>query len=658
MTLSAKEWQTELKLSLKHEDDWRKRGREVNKRYRLEDRKDQNFNILWANTETLKPVLFSQTPKPDIRRRWKEEDKLARDIAVALERGMEYTLESYDFEEVAERVIHDYLLPGRAIARVRWIPKFKTFRPKQRLEIVFQRDENNQVILENDEPIQMLLDPNGEIVEDAEKDEEGFFIFGDEEKEKVFEEVKCEYVHWEDYAQSRAKIWTDVTWVAFRTFMDVDELKESFPKKWRDIPLEHKETTEEKVEEEFLKRGEIWEIWDKDTRKVYVIAKGLDDFLKKIDDPYNLQGFFPIPEPLYSVKSNDTLIPIPEFTLYQDQANELDEITLRINKLVEALRVRGIYAGSEKSVVNGLFDADENELIPVEDFTAITEKGGLSRIIEWVPIEAIGKTLAHLFAKRNELLDTIFQITGLSDIFRGASDPRETRGAQEIKQQSASRRLLPRQRQVQRFFRDIIRLKTEIMAEKFDLDTISLISGIPLPPQAEQVLRDDDIRSFRIDIETDSTVAADVNQDKQDVLEFIGAISQMSSLFQLAKSNTDRQIIKEILLWGLRRYKAGRRVEDLLESIGEQPDQPQPDPATIKAQSDAQIAQAEQQRKAQETQTKLELQQRETDAKINRENAEAEAKIRLMEREAEAEQRRKDRLNEAKIDAALRPTVQ
>lgn len=76
-----------------------------------------------------------------------------------------------------------------------------------------------------------------------------------------------------------------------------------------------------------FKQAELWEIWHKPKRQRLWIAIGHDKVVRTDDDPLGLSGFFRVPCPLYVVKSNSSsMVPIPEFTLYEDQADELDRL--------------------------------------------------------------------------------------------------------------------------------------------------------------------------------------------------------------------------------------------------------------------------------------------------------------------------------------------
>ena len=58
----VKRWLLELKLADKREAEWRKKSARVWDRYRQKDAKKHSFNILWANTETLRPAVYNSLP--------------------------------------------------------------------------------------------------------------------------------------------------------------------------------------------------------------------------------------------------------------------------------------------------------------------------------------------------------------------------------------------------------------------------------------------------------------------------------------------------------------------------------------------------------------------------------------------------------------------
>src|SRR5690242_6840481 len=125
-------WLREIDLSSGHEKEWRERAEKIVKRYREEDRKAQadmnftesRFNVLYANTEVLKGVMYQRTPVPDVRRRFLDKDPIARSVAQILQRTISYLVDAYDFDDVMECIVLDVLLPGRGVAVVKYIPTF------------------------------------------------------------------------------------------------------------------------------------------------------------------------------------------------------------------------------------------------------------------------------------------------------------------------------------------------------------------------------------------------------------------------------------------------------------------------------------------------------------------------------------------------------
>ncbi len=94
----------------------------------------------------------------------------------------------------------------------------------------------------------------------------------------------------------------------------------------------------------------IYEIWDKEQGKVFWVSKSMGEILDEKDDPLQLEGFFPCPKPMYATLTTDSLEPVPDFVLYQDQAKQLDTLADRIDGFINALKVRGVYDASEESI--------------------------------------------------------------------------------------------------------------------------------------------------------------------------------------------------------------------------------------------------------------------------------------------------------------------
>jgi hypothetical protein len=208
-------------------------------------------------------------------------------------------------------------------------------------------------------------------------------------------------------------------------------------------------------------------------------------------------------------------------------------------------------------------------MIPAHNWQSFSEKGGFRGTIDFVPIESTAQVLVGMYQERIRLIQSIFELTGISDIQRGSSDPRETKGAQMLKAQFSSLRLMPRQKKVQRFVRDIFRLMAEVIGEVFSPETMTKMTGIPVTQEILDLLRDDD--SYQIEVETDSTVLPDEAADKAAVAEYLQAIGGFMQL--TAQGGIPREVALKILLWASRRFKVSREIEDLIEALPPPQDQ-------------------------------------------------------------------------------------
>lgn len=582
-------WLDQITRAKQRESVWRNRAKEIQELYDGEkENRAKSFNVLWANTQTLLPSLYSDIPKPEIRNRWYADNPIAKAVSTVLERGIEYSLDFLNVDRIATEAVLDYLVPGRATIRVRYRPFFGEGDP-----VKFQVEQGEDgALTANGKPV----DEDTEILGES----GALYINGPGEERKVYEEVFFEHVYWEDFLHGEAKKWARVPWVAFRHELTKEDLKEQYGRaKAASVAMTSNGDNEEAT-------AEVWEIWDKVARKVCVVSEGTDDFLERIADPLQLEAFFPCPEPAYSVPRSGSLLPKPEYTLYQHLADEVDELTQRIQSVANAIRGRGAYPKEMGELMNLLEDSSDGELIPVENWSMFMEKGGLAGVVDWLPVKEMAEALVVLVRERNNAMQTIYEITGISDILRGTTDPRETARAQGLKAQFGTRRLRLKQRDIQRMFRDVYRLMAEIMAEHFDAQTFTLISGIPVTEQHVKLMNNDVLRTFSIDIETDSTIAADEQKEKQDVMEFMGAMGQMMQGSEALSKQLGPDATKGLVLAAVRRFKFSREVEDLIRNSKPPPPQPTPE-QQLDAQKEQRLAmegQAREQSRAQEVQAK------------------------------------------------------
>ena len=218
------------------------------------------------------------------------------------------------------------------------------------------------------------------------------------------------------------------------------------------------------------------------------VAEGCEDILDEDEPHLDLEGFFPCPKPAYGVVQPGSLIPVPEVLQYKDQLDEVNSLTGRIHALSEALVAKGFYPAGGGELADAIETALKMNtpgvvMVPISNWAAF---GGSKETIIWMPIETIAATITQLVAVRKQTIDDIYQVTGLSDIMRGATDARETLGAQQLKTQYGSTRIRDKQQEMVRIARDLVQITSEIITEVFKPETIVRMSQTQLPTKAMQ----------------------------------------------------------------------------------------------------------------------------------------------------------------------------
>ena len=93
----------------------------------------------------------------------------------------------------------------------------------------------------------------------------------------------------------------------------------------------------------------------------------------------------------------------------------------------------------------------------------------------------------------------------------------------------------------------------------------------PTWEQITKILRDDKLRGFRVDIETDSTVMPDAAAEQQNRIELLTAISGfVTGIAPAVQSGAiPMDLAKEMLSFGVRAFKVSPQLEDALDQIGQ-----------------------------------------------------------------------------------------
>jgi len=563
---------------------WEGRVQKILKRYRDDYRDgrrgyaEARFNILWSNVQVLKEATYNRKPKADVSRRFRDQDPVGRVAALLLERALEFEIDHYpDYDATITGCVLDRFLGGRGTAWVRYEPHFRAAETGG-------DDDGVQVTEDTDEPDEQL----------------------------DYECAPTDYVHWRDFGHTTARTWEEVTAVWRRVYMSRAQCVKRFGEEMgRKIPLDstpQDENGRKNADAAETSKACIYEIWDNETQSAIWVSKSLNEILDERPDPLGLEGFFPCPKPMYATTTSDSLVPIPDFTLYQDQANELDILADRIDGLVKALQVKGVYDAAIPELRRIFSEGGNNDLLPVNNWMAFAEKNGLKGAIDIVDIAPIAKTLVDAYGAMEQVKNQVFEIMGLADIMRGSSDPGETLGAQQIKAQYGGLRLRGYQKQVAQFATSLLQMKAHIICTKFAPQTILLMGGArELAQQDQQYIEpalqllmgdrlmdpnadtENPLRSFRIEVAADSLIQIDENADKQSRMEFLTATGAfMEKAVQIGSVAPEMMpLMLEMLKFGVTGFKVGKTIEgafddtaqkitQMLQMKAQQP--PQPDP--------------------------------------------------------------------------------
>lgn len=612
---------------------WEARTTKIIRRYRDDNRNSDNlnsarFNILWSNVQTLMPAVYARMPKADVTRRFSDNDPVGRVASLLLERSLDFEIEHYsDFRSTMRYAVEDRFLGGRGTAWVRYDPH----------------------IVEQEVEVTETVGPGSG--EGAPQNQAAGQEAAPEQID--YECSPCDYVHWKDYGHTPARTWEEVGQVWRWVYMGKEALEERFGKKLaKKIPLDSgPDPLGKNIDKNRNDKAKICELWDKDTETVYWFSKSLPEFLDTREDPLELEGFFPCPKPLLATTTSDSLVPIPDFVLYQDQAEELDILSDRIDGLVKALRMRGVYDSSQPALQRLLTEGENNTLIPVDKWAAFAEKGGLKGTIDLLPLDVLGQALLNAYQARTEIKGQIYEITGISDIIRGETAASETATAQQIKGQYAGLRLKSMQESVAMFASELLRLKAQVMCAKYQPETILKYAAADqlsdtdkqMIPEALQLMSKSPLRSFRIEVAADSLVQIDEQQNKQDRLEFLKAFGDfMAQAVPAGQAIPEMGApLMEMAKYAVAGFKQARAIEGTIDTALEQLKAKAADPNKPPS-PEAQKVQAEQQGKQAELQANTQIKQAEMAQEAQAEQARlaSQEHIRQMELDADAEAKR------------------
>jgi hypothetical protein len=572
-----KYWKREITNARKYREDYDEEVEECTEIYENctgdgVEYADERYPIFWANVQTLRPLIYSNLPQADVRRRYGSKNPVARLSSIMLERATNYFMETENATVAFEQARDDALIGGWGVVKVRF---------------------------------------EANIITDGEGNED---VAG--------KSIKFDFIPYKDYLCSPAKIEQLVRWRAYRHMMDKEELKSLFGNKANETSLSASilEDEEEDDDCELFKRAEVWEIWDKTSGKVIFWSDGYKNgLLSSEDDVYNLQGFFPSPAPINLGKVNSEVLPVPPYRMYKTQAEELNRTCDRIVNIIDQIKAGGLYnAVLEAADVVDMMNNADGEWSAVKFDPSVN----ITNLIYQKDLVALANVLSVLRTQKIELIEEIRDITGISDIVRGTSKASETATAQKLKSNFAVSRIQPQQQAMSVFIRDIVRIVAELIAENWTGEELAEICSMQILDQAEmeqkiaqatrerelapeelkkltalvqeeqdkktktemavtdnmlmqveKLLQSDKLRGYSIDIETETTVQADSEQLKQDRIEYANTMTNLIGAYapMVDAGILPLEAMQAVIGFVSRPFKVGRELEEAFEMIGERP---------------------------------------------------------------------------------------
>lgn len=626
-------WNSELEASEKFLRKFHKQGVKIVQRYiddrgssasHVDDNSAFRLNLFNSNVRTMQDMLYSALPKIETGRTFEDaDDDQARVAGVIMERllNRDVTTHECEYDSMLKSVLQDRLLPGLGVARVRY-----DFEERE-IEV----------------PPQM--DPMGNILVD-----------GYTTTEMVKEEAITEYYHWQDVRWGWARSFAEIPWIAYRSHHSKESVENRFGAKiakalqYKKQIVSTDKSLSNREDDSPRKEAEIWEIWDKTTKKVYWYSEGYERLLDTKDDPLKLKDFFPSPEFLIANPTTSLYRPTADFHLCQDLYNEIDSLQYRISLLTSAVKAVGVYDASCDGLKRMMKEGFENDLIPVDDWAMFAENGGIQGVVNWMPIMDIVNAVDKLRELRDETIGLLQRISGMSDVMQGGlQNQYEGVGQTQIKAQFGSVQVQALQDNFAKFIAGLMQLKAEIICKHFQPETIAKEANVQfmfdkeLTGPAIQLLKQPDMAGLRIKVRPEQVAMVDYARLKVERTEFLTAMATfMQSASPLMEIEPGAMpFLIEMLKWTMSGFKGSGEIEGVLDKAIEMAQQkaqaeaenPPEDPAAKEAEMAQQAEQAKLQGELQKIQAKsqADTQLRQVDAQADMQTLQVTAQAKQAE---------------------------
>jgi len=398
----------------------------------------------------------------------------------------------------------------------------------------------------------MLLDTSGNSIplDQALQDDEGYYIERDEIVDVENEKVCLEPVLYRDFlVDPDVRFWWQVKRIAFAEHYSPREFERIFGKaSLLTLPKDYAEGDNNAADKR--RYITVFEYWDKYEKDCKWFVDGGTDFIRpkgyyepdkyeEGEQPnglYDLEGFYPCPEPLVFNKTTDEFWPTPEFLQITEILDDIHNIFSRMVSATRSIRNRLLFDAGVDSLQALINEAMEGDAIGVPNLAqSLNSAGGsLDAVVQYIPVGPVIESLNQLYTALEQRLNTLYKLTGTSDLLQGLiTDPTQrTFGERQMTEKYALNQIAEPQRKMAEFVRNCYELLCEVALKNFnDASLDKYIMPQTLQPEDQQryqaalSLLKNDWKRFRVDLETDSTIALNEEFDKNARIELVNVLT-------------------------------------------------------------------------------------------------------------------------------------
>ena len=647
--------------------------------------RDREFQLFWANIQVLAPSIYARPPVPVVVPRFRDRRPINRTTSEVLERCTATTFDISDINSVMLLVRDDLAIAARGAAWVRYETKAESDTKIERL------------CIEHKDRKDFLHEPSRNWMEVGWV--AGASYLTKKEMRKRFRKTSGDAYQKADYSVQRedrdngaadnrrkAKVWevwskseNKVVWVAKDVDVLLDEdkphlkLEGFFP-----CPKPAYATTQRRslipVPDMLYYKDQLEEI-NQLTARIHALSEALRvkgfyaaggdigqavEAAMKLNDPGKVM--VPVSNWAAFGTAGDVIVWLPIDMVAQTVAGVVDLRKAVIDDVYQIMGLsdimRGATAASETATAQQLKSQYGSVRIRDKQMEMVRIARDIARIAAEIMAENFDEETILDMSQME--LPTTADIEKQLDVLEKQANQIADATEAKIKQAKANPQLMEQAQanpeeaqkalqQVQQQAQEQLQ-SLQAQAEKLS-ETVTI-------DQVMDLLRDQKLRPFILDIETDSTIAPDEDAQKQRATEFVTAVGGFLNQAVTAANMMPQiaPLMADTLKFVASQFRAGREldgsIDEFADAMKQMASQPQANPEADAAQAQQQAEQQKLAMEQQRLQADMQMKQAEMEARMQEGQMKAQAdaqmaQFEMQSKQAEAEQRAQE--NDAKL---------